>query len=454
MTRSDHPGRRTLDPQAPPMRSGSKWLQALVAASLILGGTLALSPPVSAHGGAPFGTHPFFEDGVLIGGGTDYGMLLLEDGIPLWTCEEAFEFEPNWWYRAPGSPTLAGTYLGLRWSDDGGCSWQPTDGLLATANASAVAADPLDPLHVFVSTAGSGLDNRVFESTDGGQTFVETGLELESIRLRGLAVSAGGEQLWVLAIREADALPILTRSTDGGSSWSEPHYSLDGWGIAELRGLSEDESTLFLSAQAPGGGFHLLEVDADLASPPLASEQDFSGPLNVVTEHGGALFVVAAWTEHFLRPAGGTAFVERSPGPGYCILRHEGLLWGCGLDPNHPQFSWSSEGEDWEALIEFDQVVPRNCPKKTRAAQLCPPIWKIIGPQSGDDDDDSAGPGDDDDSADPPPNGDGPPGGGGTGSCSCTKTSENASDSIPLSLLPGLTILLLARRRSPHSRRV
>lgn len=414
---------------------------------ILTGAALWLLPgSLSAHSGAPFGTHPFFEDGELIGGGTDYGMLLLEEGVPLWTCEEAFEFEPSWWYRAPHSRTLAGTYLGLRWSDDGGCSWQSHDWPLGFANTSSVGADPDDPLHVFLTTAGSGTDNMVYESLDGGQSFSETGLVLDGIRLRAIAVAHGAQELWVLGIREADAIPLLTRSTDGGATWSSELYALDGWGIAELRGLSEDEGRLLVSAQNPTGEFHLLEISSDLASPPEVSEQGFEAPLNVVTDFGGSLFLVSGWTEHFVRTEGAELFEERSEGPQYCITKRDGLLWGCGLAPTQAQFSQSQDGLGWQNLIEFADVVPRSCPEGSRAQLLCPPIWKKIRPGSGDDDDSSEG-GDDDDSSSAGPEQPGPGApGAGNEDCSCSSTGEIRSNSSALRLAL-LVLPLLARRR-------
>ena len=343
-----------------------------------------------AHSGAPFGTHPFIDDGVLIGGGTDYGMLIIEDdGVPYWTCEEAFEYEPNWWFKAPGGPALAGTFLGMRVSTDGGCTWlPPTDEALAAPNMAAVGFDPEESHHVFVATGEAQTTNRIYESTNGGVSFQETGFAIFGVKPRGIAVAAGAERLWVLAIRESDAVGLVYGSEDGGVTWSDP-VELVGWAVPEYLGLSEDAGHVYISAFTTAGEFYLLRVATDLLSPAQTVAQ-FESPVNAVADYQGLLHVSVGWISYFLQEEPGGGFELQETGPTRCFHVQDGVLWGCGLDPFFPQFASSTDGVEWTPEITFDQVVPRECPAGSRAADLCPDIWTLILELAGGDDDDSA----------------------------------------------------------------
>jgi len=87
--------------------------------------TLAtLAPaPAGAHGldEPPGAQAPLFEDGVFLGVGADYGLVLLEDA-PVWVAEESLPAAPTHWLSVKGG-VLAGTNIGLYRTEDAGCSW-------------------------------------------------------------------------------------------------------------------------------------------------------------------------------------------------------------------------------------------------------------------------------------------------------------------------------------------
>ncbi len=363
---------------------------------------LALPGAAGAHSGAAFGTHPFVEDGELIGGGTDYGMLIVEDGVPLWTCEEAFVYEPNWWYRAPGGPTLAGTFEGLYRSTDGGCTWIASTGPLGEAtNISAVGSDPDDPTHIWVTTADGATTNRVWESTDSGLTFEETGWADDGIKPRGIGVAPGGQALYVLAIRESDAATLLYGSTDGGVTWTDP-LELTGWAIPIYLGLSTDLGSVYIEALQQGGDqFWLLRVDAGMKTPPV-QVASFPSPINAYVEFEGKAHLIEGWTRYHVDDGitGTFTEVEGPEIPTRCLSVIDGRLYSCGLYPCFAQFAvLGDDGVTWEPLIGYEEVVPRDCPTGSRADSLCPPIWDLIAPAPAGDDDDSAAP---DPCTDPP----------------------------------------------------
>ena len=364
---------------------------------------LALLPPSAlAHSGAPFGTFPFLDDdGVLYGGGTDYGMVLLnEAGVPEWTCEEAFEFEPNWWYSVPGQPVVAGTFSGLFRSSDGGCIWvQETEEPLASSNISAHGFDPLDAAHVWIATGDAASTNRIYESTNGGVTFEETGWSEFGIKPRGIAVVEGGQTLLVLSIREEDAAGLVQRSDDRGATWSDP-VPLTGWAIPTLLGLSEAQDSILIGvlSSVPADGFALLELDISLATPAVA-RQNFDSPPSAFGELDGTRHLAVGYSRYWRKDAGAEAYVEQGAGPIKCFRRRGDTLIGCGLHPVFPQFASLASGEtEWVPLLEFSDIVPRECPVGSLGAELCPEIWTIVQELAGGGDDDDAT--DDDDAAD------------------------------------------------------
>ncbi len=424
---------------------------------------LALPSAALAHSGAPFGTWPFLDgDGTLLGGGTDYGMVLFdEDGVPEWTCEEAFEFEPNWWYAEPGRPVLAGTFSGLFRSTDGGCIWvQETNGALATSNISAHGFDATNTAHLWISTGDASTMNRIYESTDGGVNFTETGWSEFGIKPRGIAVVDGGETLVVLSIREEDAAGLVQRSDDGGANWTDP-VTLSGWAIPTLLGLSEAQDSILIGvlSSIPADGFALLELNIDLAAPAVPV-QNFESPPNAFGVLGGVRHLAVGYSTYWRQDVGAEEFVEQKVGPIKCFRRHGDTLIGCGLHPVFPQFASMEIGEtEWVPLLEFSDIVERECPVGSLGAELCPDIWDIIQELAnpGTDDDDAT---DDDDSSDDDDgtddddatDDDDDDSGGGGGTCDgCASTLAGQGAAVSLIGLGLLGTLLRRRRQSSAS---
>ena len=166
-------------------------------------------------------------------------------------------------------------------------------------------------------------------------------------------------------------------------------------------------------------------------------ERSFPQILTALVERPEGLHIVLNFGTYILWVRGEEDYVEQDPGVSACLRDFDGVLWGCGGEPNHAQFSRSADGTNWEGVLYLDEVVPRSCPSDSPAAELCPPVWELVQeallmpPAPGDDDDD------DDSTQDP-------------GCEDCASGDGGAQSALLLCVLPGL---LRRRRPRPSVRR-
>ena len=223
----------------------------------------------AAHGGTLFGTTPLSEDGVFVGGGTSWGLVLLDaDGVPRWTCEEALglDLEPTFWARGRDGRVLAGTPTGLRWTDDGGCTWDPVPGPAEGLFISTAATHRAVPDRIVVVVGTVGEDQAIHRTEDGGETWTSAADPgLETLALGRLAMSADGRRLRGVALRIETTDYVVIASDDGGDTWRPPH-ELPGWDSPILASYADEGDTLYLSAFDGSGTPWFLSLDADFTT--------------------------------------------------------------------------------------------------------------------------------------------------------------------------------------------
>lgn len=369
-------------------------------APIVILAAVALPAPAASHEGPVYGSTPFVQDGVLVGGGTSWGLLLNdEDGTPLWTCVEALDLtlEPPFWARVPSGDVLAGTLEGLRVTDDGGCTWRPSPGPLVGLPTTAVAVDPGDAGRLWVVAGAAGFQ-RLFRTEDGAQTWDEVEVDLEGLVVSRLALADGGERVRVAAVREDDLVTVVLGSDDGGGSWLSP-AALDGWSNVVLLHLSDDGALLLFTATSGDAPF-LVGLDADLTSG-TQTLSALDSPARDATLYGDDILLITEVDGlHRLR-IGGELQQLLVGGPTRCVKTVEGLLLGCGDDPLLPQFQLGEDVWSWVSLIDFEDVQMRDCPDETLAGVVCPLAWDLLQNPVIVDDDDSAADDDDDDDTTP-----------------------------------------------------
>lgn len=356
---------------------------------------LLLPGLAAAHSGVPFGLQPFVEGGELVMGGGTTGFIHVEEGVPTWSCEDAFFLQPTFWHPASTGRLLAGTPVGLRASLDRGCTWADVT-KLGDAAFSDLEVDPTDPTHLWLVSGTQGGVNLVYESRDEGLNWTVL-REDEGVDFREIEASDDGAALWLVGRRQDDRFGLVWRSDDGGQSWSEP-LVLEGWEAVDLLTVSEDGQRLYLGAVAQEGGFWLVELDASLSAPPQPLSDWYSPPTSG-TELGGRLFV-SIGAERLMVRAGEGDFEEIPGRPMSCLERIDGVLWGCSFPPNFPQYLYSEDlGATWQVALDFDDVVRRECPAESPGEVICPDVWlrlQALQVQLGDDDDDDVTSDDDD----------------------------------------------------------
>ncbi|MEE2829123.1 MAG: hypothetical protein VX498_08040 [Myxococcota bacterium] len=407
---------------------------AALASWMFLLALLGAPPQSSAHDGILFGLQPFVQEDELLGGSTSWGLVLREGEELLWTCSETTGSNVFWRHLGTDGLLLAGTGDGIRISEDGGCSWSAVPDFPGELANYSVAPHPTDPLRLVSVTGGSEQTNHLLESLDGGRTWTS---------LRSVAGASFWRAVWgragddLLLEQVSDAgVPVLHFSAEGGRSWLVEDFPLEGWNSVGLFGPSLSGVDLWFTGLSPSGEFTLARLPFSLDGE-VVVERSFPKILTAFVERPEGLHIVLSFMTYILWVPGEEDYVEQDPGVSACLRDFDGVLWGCGGEPNHAQFSRSDDGTSWEGILFLDDVVPRSCPSDSPAAELCPQAWELVQeallmpPVPGDDDDD------DDSSEDA------------AGCEDCSSGNGGAQAALLLCALPGL----LRRRRLLRSRR-
>lgn len=345
---------------------------------------LSLAGPAVAHLDPLAGRDPFVVDGALVGGATSWGLVLqdpasassADPAIFRRVCEEAVGAAMLLAHRTPDGRVLVATLDGLIESADGGCSWDPVEGLLANLEVSAIRSAPAAPEVVYASTSRAGAPNGVWKSVDGGAHFVETALAGAIDPLLELAVADDGNAVFVSGLDLDLDGPLLRGSLDGGASFFAASFDLSL--TSRVRVLAVDDERVWLSLFDVAGVPRL--ASADLALGALRTEASFG---NDVTDL--ALLDVGAGA------AGATPFALVRPGALYrkngdatwslvedvtlsCLRRVSGdpRLWGCTSSPK--QFAVSADGVVFTPMLGHEDVEERVCPAGTYGALACPSL--------------------------------------------------------------------------------
>jgi hypothetical protein len=352
----------------------------------LLGSIAVLAPtwspsPVHAHGELPAARAVFLDAaGAPTGIGATYGLVLVEDGVPRWTCEETVADLPRWYHRRADGAVLIGTPSGILRTGDGGCSWSRVRSPLDDHHVAALAADPADARHVFVVTATSGAANGVYESRDDGATWTSRGPDANLFFL-SLAVAPGGARLAALGFDATGVTPALLASDDAGVSWAPVPVDWGGASDALLLGHDATGDALLAGVRdAPAGGDRggrLVAID-----PATGAVHDLAAFPGQPTAHArlGADHFVALDRRELWRARADGAYTLVPDGPPRCLVADpaHGALWACAHLRHGANLLVTRDGDTWTPALPFTDLAPRACAPGTPGATACPTIWPLL----------------------------------------------------------------------------
>lgn len=380
----------------------------------VLGVLLNLVSPqqVQAHGGLPVSQQ------VLRNSLTDtyyvpvlyWGIWVGKPGAP-WKvlCEE--EINQNRLRRislSTDGALYATDTQGLTASRDGGCTWGPATGEIATLATSDVATDPLDGTVAYATTASAAGSNGLFMTRDRGASFtrvstlnVAPGRQLLSVRI----VQGAPRALYVTSrASAAPYAPMIHRSTDGGLGFANLpiSYQLDGAtplvtevlavdprnvSVVYVRAYSETRHALLRSTD---GGMSFTEIlKMDGVATPLGQSRGID---DVTIDSGRSLVWVAtaAGLYQGSDPGGAAMLTLQKTGnlsQARCVAVHGGTVYACSSQfaPDLAAVGRSADGvAPFMSVLSYPETAgPVECPATTPMGMNCPSIWQMYKSQLG-----------------------------------------------------------------------
>ena len=424
------------------------------------------STPAFAHlGQDQFGRFPFIEDGVVIGGGTSWGVVLPDEVFGGYgrVCEESFGPAVTFALRqVERERVLLGGINGVEVSADGGCSWTVVDNALTGTFPNAMWHDPINPRRLLVGTSTIGADNGLWESVDDGDTW-RVVLPARVGNFFNIAVSDDGTRIAATGNDGAGHV-LLLMSDDGGDSFVDVSAAVDDRVIVSA--LLFDGDTLLLGGLSPSTQGFIDRVDFDGVGVVVDGVGEMPRQSTHAVIFDGVLHVIArtgARGELYRANDSALGFGVVAEGPSECLFVVDGTLWGCGKQAglNQALFLRSDDGEAWTTDIGFIEVHYRACPEGTAGAVGCSSFIETFCGNGLDDDLDGVDDCDDDDchfnplcagnegegegEGEPVGEGEGEPIGEGEGEPPPASMCGDARGSAPLAL--ALLAVLRRRRR-------
>jgi photosystem II stability/assembly factor-like uncharacterized protein len=284
---------------------------------------------------------------------------------------------------------LAATSMGLKFTNDRGCSWQGVEPY-GTLSAPSIVQDAKDPQRLFVTTFGDGAQSGVSRSSDGGKTWQRIFSVDDKDYLRYLLIAPSQpERIYVRSLSfgsGSDFRYQTLRSDDAGKTWQRFDLTLmnDTETDFVLLGVSPDDPDLVLAMAEAADPITnkerlLVSRDAGKTFAQVGSIQ----VITAVTWSSDHKTIYVAADEGLLRSTDNAQSFQRVGPAQYvsCVEEHDGVLLACGyyhgVAAGYPGIGMSTDGgETFNTWMTLNTVLmPVQCDAQAPTRATCGPLW-------------------------------------------------------------------------------
>ncbi len=330
-----------------------------------------------AHGSAPAGLTPFVVDGELVGVATNIGLVLHVDGVPTWWTSLRVEGTLRWTGYTESGRILVGASDTLLVTDDAGCTLLPHSPLFDGKDVRVMALHPDTARPHFIATGTEGETNSIYVTSDGGDTWAALEATETTGRYLGVHYSRSAEHYMTLRTSDTEGVYVVGQISVLGDLGQSVDVSI---------GTADDVRVITPSAAVGSVFIAAFIADPDASGVPVGMPAPGADTLYEVDVETGAATAVVTLTESNRFFSGGafegeTYFtdysdrllrftegdlVEVGEERRYCIRDSlsDDTLWACGIRPQEHSFYTSTDGENWQGMMLFDDIAVGECPEQ------------------------------------------------------------------------------------------